>query len=311
MIGRIAFTAVCLAPAMSHAGNGPHQHKLVFDLPNVCSARTVASEETSSEVKLIDTQVELSVLSDSHVQIDHLRVEIRNMSKSMRVIDLKPKTVLDTRYTEDIQISKVDDREEVKGLSLGGTIRLPGGSHGIGTPSWDWSKSKRDGITESSTQRSPKHLVVASGTLHRGHGAFYKLNRTDQTTLEGQHVFHLRFSVPASWRGDWLLLRIEAQTTDVRAVPSFSKTHGMELAVGVHQQGNDEARQAALQLANAQSATLTPPARHHSPLPCLDRAIDVVQDLKQVAASTVIQHKNKQTDQEVRLAKQRMASFAR
>ena len=66
-------------------------------------------------------------------------------------------------------------------------------------------------------QRKPKQvLLVASGTIQRGTGAFFRFFPNDQLTLEGGRDLSVTFRVPATWRGG--VLRVVCSASGTRSV---------------------------------------------------------------------------------------------
>lgn len=99
---------------------------------------------------------------------------------------------------------------------------------------------------------APKHVLVASGTLEREHGAFFKLRRSTQGTLEKAREFALLMEVPAGWRGGNFTVRCIAQGATRWPWRDHPIVGQATFAVGFYKQGDQEAKELANELAEKQ-----------------------------------------------------------
>lgn len=103
---------------------------------------------------------------------------------------------------------------------------------------------------------APKRLLIASGSIRRSHGVYFKMKPTKQGTLQGKREFACLFEVPKRWRGDHVTIRCEAK----RLSGAFSRKEvncGLaQFAVGLHLDGDEEANKKAKLLAKTQQAVL-------------------------------------------------------
>ena len=66
-------------------------------------------------------------------------------------------------------------------------------------------------------QEVPQHeVLVASGTVQRGTGAFFRFHPSKRETLEGGRDLMVAYRVPVNWRGG--LLKIECRANGSRKV---------------------------------------------------------------------------------------------
>jgi len=104
-----------------------------------------------------------------------------------------------------IQVEQRQDHTSSIGLGAGGTaadiVKLDAKAN-LGSSS---------GRTERYNQIPAQKLLLASGTVSRGSGAYFKFRHSPQTTLEGGHEIFLTLRVPATWRGG--MLRVDCVAT--------------------------------------------------------------------------------------------------
>jgi hypothetical protein len=100
-----------------------------------------------------------------------------------------------------------------------------------------------------------KSLVLASGTINRGHGVFYKLRPSKGATLEGAKEFTFLAIVPKSWRGDWCTFVCVARYNKKSLVSSSVALAGIDNAhVGLYLTGDNDSSDLAAKLCQLQTA---------------------------------------------------------
>src|SRR5262249_36178399 len=105
------------------------------------------------------------------------------------VTDWLPRTELKSDYAKPIQFSS--ERLGKIGISLA--------AHYVVSGTGDASGQLKSGVVYE--MLPPQETVLASGTVQYGHGVFFKLKPSTQTTLEGKKSFSAIFAVPRGWRG--------------------------------------------------------------------------------------------------------------
>src|SRR5437588_465645 len=119
--------------------------------------------------------------------VDELDIEV-NGSWGMRVHDFAPATQLTSDISHEIETTKTTKRDRTLDGSLGGQLPIPGADAAAHlTPSITAALSNCETATEKINRLPPKYAVVVSGTSSSGRGAFFKLKRSSQTSLEGVH----------------------------------------------------------------------------------------------------------------------------
>jgi hypothetical protein len=233
-----------------------------FDCGAVVPCQEISSETSLAphpRQKIIEAVVQVSVriIAGQAEDVSELLFEIHSPGRRARVVDFEPKTVLESELTEPIKITRTAERQRSFGVGLGGGVAVPvGPTHVEAAPTANVGTSRREVVTKSIKRVAPKRAIVIAGTTHRQHGVFYKLRPSTQRTLEGVHELTCRFAVPDDWRGDWLLLSCRAEGIQTRYFVKSNVTCGdARYVLALHVAGDDDAREAAEHLADAQAVT--------------------------------------------------------
>jgi hypothetical protein len=129
----------------------------------------------------------------------------------MLLTDWLPRTELKSDYARPIQFSS--ERLGKIGISLA--------AHYVIGASGDASGQLKSGVVYE--MLPPQETVLASGTVQYGHGVFFKLKPSTQTTLEGKKSFSAIFAVPRGWRGGCLKLECHALGVDRGIVSNLDR----------------------------------------------------------------------------------------
>jgi hypothetical protein len=96
---------------------------------------------------------------------------------------------------------------------------------------------------------------LASGTINREHGVFFKLRPSKGASLEGAKEFTFLAIVPKTWRGDWCTIACMARTIKKSPFSTVSALAGIDQAhVGLYLSGDHEAGALADKLWKVQEA---------------------------------------------------------
>jgi len=261
----VVVTATLLVTFSRAASAGPL--RVEFDCYPVIACHEVTPDEPSelkADERLIEARIRISarIIDGSADDLREFLFEIRSPERRARVDDFAPKTQMDSDVVEPILITKSDERHRSIGLGLGGKVGSPTlVIEGNIEPNAKLGMSRKESVARTMKKRPPKQPIVISGTMLQGHGVFFKLRPTSQTSMEGVHeiVCHLR--VPADWRGDWLLLGCRAEGELTRYFVKSQDICGQaRYVLGLHDEGDQEAKEAAEQLAQAQTVRNAPAA---------------------------------------------------
>jgi hypothetical protein len=232
--------------------------QLAFDFSRVAECVDVSAEAEDALYageKLVELKLRISVhlLSGKIGDVEEVRIELGDADNRLRVHSFSPGTKLTSNYSDDIEWTRTTDDSRELGASLGGELPTPiGGLIANVTPSISGGTTNREKITEKQLRVAPRFAVVASGTIAQGHGVFFKLRSSPQTSLEGTHEFAVRFVVPAKWRGD--AIRVCCQATGTEKVlwmtqqTTWAHTCG---GVAMYLAGDAKARQAAIRFVDS------------------------------------------------------------
>lgn len=232
--------------------------ELAFDFSRVAECVDVSSEAHETLYageKLVELKLRVSVhlLSGKIGDVEEVRIELGDVDNRLRVHSFSPGTELTSNYSDDIEWTRTTEDSKELGASLGGELPTPiGGLIANVTPSISGATSNREKITEKQLRVAPKFAVVASGTIAQGHGVFFKLRSSPQTSLEGTHEFAVRFVVPAKWRGDAIRVCCQATGTEKVFWITQQKTWAHSCGgVAMYLAGDAKARQAAIRFVDS------------------------------------------------------------
>ena len=181
-----------------------------FDLPSRLVAHEVVDAEVPSHFRLIEVSVPISarVVKGDVAGVQEISIEVDAGRGRLLVHDFAPQTTLGTELAGDIQVTTTNEKAYSFEASLGGQSPVPlGDVIAQVTPSISAGKKDRHAETQSTSRLSPKKPLVVSGTINEGHGTFFQLRPSSQTTLEGQHSLSLVLRVP----DDWVLGELEVR----------------------------------------------------------------------------------------------------
>ncbi len=224
--------------------------EIAFDLPASIECRDVTPPgfAAAEYLKVVEGKLRISarLLDGAESDIVDFVYEIRNTDRRLRFQDYLPNTTLESAVAED-QIEVKDSTEKAstasadvhvvyKILSLGGTL----------------SQSTKDSEANCYRQIAPKELVVASGTIEREHGVFFRLRPSRAASLEGAKEFSFLATVPKEWRGDVCVINVSARVKkDSFWSDSVITSGARELQIGLYLAGDAEGAELAEELTRA------------------------------------------------------------
>ncbi|MFO0903286.1 MAG: hypothetical protein U0939_09820 [Pirellulales bacterium] len=224
-------------------------------------ARTAATSEEAHDAgdraatpdrRRVRVRLRVSVLypPDSQRDLAELLIRVENPDRTAQVVDYAPRTTLTSPVAGAVRVERHE--ESSKSLDFEVKGQYPGivDAHVKGA-------QQRKATTDSHWENLPPlELCVASGTVNRGHGAYFKFKPTPRTTLEGAHEIELVLNVPKAWRADCLVVKAEAYGRDTSLVGDeevLRRWTERRFLVLVHAQTDLVARDAALAVLHAES----------------------------------------------------------
>ncbi len=244
----VPVTSSCLAARAVAA-------EVAFDLPASIECRDVTPPgfAAADYLKVIEGKLRISarLLDGAEGEIVDFVYEIRNTDRRLRFQDYLPNTTLESAVADDqIEVKDATEKSSTasadahvvyKILSFGGSL----------------SQSTKDSEANCYRQIAPKELVVASGTIEREHGVFFRLRPSRAASLEGAKEFSFLATVPKQWRGDVCVINVSARVKKGSFWSDSVVSSGTrELHVGLYLAGDAEGAELAERLTRAHESYL-------------------------------------------------------
>ncbi len=230
-----------------------------FDLPPIVAAQEISSSVDPGGVdrvaplgyKLVRVQFRLSsmITTTETPQIDQWVVQCQPRSGALQILDYGPRTETGGDINGGMNIKTTEETVKSLGVSIDGsyaaTLR--------GTAGTDLSAKQSESVQFE--KHAPVEAVIASGTINRGTGVYFKLRWTNTQVLEGEKSFHMVLIVPESWRGGLIDVDVAAHAS-IRPFPGLETKEvtvgANHFVVAAYDQADLEARQCASELAAAE-----------------------------------------------------------
>jgi hypothetical protein len=244
----IALVIILAASApVVRAGNAP---LLEFDVPFAVSCRSIASADAAKKhpgQDLIEVEIPITarLLSQAEKDIKQCVYALVDPTEpgTLTVLDWLPRTELQTEFAKPIQFNN----EHTAKIGINMSARY------FVTAAGDAMGQLKSGVAYELLP--PRETVLASGTIRSGHGVYFKLKPSTQTTLEGMKLFSAICAVPRGWRGGCLELRCQAIGLDRGMVPLLDRQVESSVAIfclALYLEGDSEAEKLADRVANCQ-----------------------------------------------------------
>jgi hypothetical protein len=206
LLGSVLFVSMVAVPW----GAALRASELVtFDVNPVVVARDMGQSGIMSQLpnsRHVDVQMDVSAIlspgADSRVT--EYTVRILSRHEQVQVADFSPRTELYSDVIGPMQVTQDSDRNREWAL------RGIGGYPGVGTVQGYAYDHDRSHETVVYARKPSMELSMASGTLARRRGVYFKVRQSPQATLEGSRPLRIVFEVPQNWRADLLDVAIEA-----------------------------------------------------------------------------------------------------
>jgi hypothetical protein len=215
-----------------------------FDVPALVAVDVLpALPDAAANEQLVEIILPVSCWVDGEhrEQFEEFRFDVHWNRSVYPLVDYSPRTLMQSPVEGVVAIERRTERNLTAGVDTKSPmIQLQPAGHIEG------------GLKNSETTsfgEIPQHeMLVASGTIQRGTGAFFRYHPSRQYALEGGREVCLRYSLPLSWRGGILRVVCTATghkklfaglTEPVRAEAAF--------VVPVYLRGDAEARDVAVE----------------------------------------------------------------
>jgi len=205
----VAFVGFTSASSV-FAGSPPVE----FDVPAMLSAREIVAPDSApvSPYKTIEIVIPVTseIRAKDRKHIKEFRFDISWNRKIFPVVDYGPKSQTTSHIEGLIAVEQSSDS--------GGSISLNANTDKIDVLSLsgkgDYSNKKNQ---RKSFKEIPEHqTLVASGTIKRGTGAFFRFHPSRTETLEGGRDVVIAYRVGRDWQGG--VLRVECRATGKRKI---------------------------------------------------------------------------------------------
>lgn len=226
--------------------NSLFSQSIVFDCPAIAAANSIDETETS---RIVEIPLAISTsINDGRLQLNKIRAEVCWNRMAYPITDYVPRTVLQPEAEGTIQI---EERSE-SNLSFNGSL-AGGYLAGLGTPNLKGDASRRNSSSRKYNKIPQHELVLASGPIKRGTGAFFEFRPSRTDSLEGGRNLVVAFEVPNSWRAGILQITCRA-TGNRKRMGIFNDGVDFEriFIVPVHLKGDNQAFRAATTLARSE-----------------------------------------------------------
>lgn len=216
-----------------------------FDVPALIPAEVLEPADSSNanpSQKIIELVVPVTsvVTAGDRDDIDEFRFDIFWNRNVYPLEDYSPKTQTFSEVDGLITVEKHKNRNAGIGIDLDSGFRDVVSGHAKA------DVSQQNG-TRLKYQEVPQHeVLVASGTVKRSTGAFFRFHPSRRDTLEGGRDLVVAFRVPQSWRGGVVTVECRAQGHR-KILGSWRETFEQNRAfvLPIYLDGDDQARQAA------------------------------------------------------------------
>ncbi|MBS0207455.1 MAG: hypothetical protein JSS27_00740 [Planctomycetes bacterium] len=254
MFSSLVLLAALAMPSFAHAA----PPRVRFDTDATAVATDVTTDEqlkTNPQTRVLAVELRVSMLLEAGSEDDlkEVLITVDSPEQRARVVDFFPRTEMSSDAAGPIARQETTELQHT--LDVSGNL-LPSlrvgpaevqTSPGVGN---HWTEKKT--ALETYQRLAPKKLLRASGTLHAGHGVFFKLHPSNQESLQGTHMFRLQLAVPAEWRYDRLVVTCQARGVSKVLFVKQEETAGQgRMTVGLYLSGDAAAQRAANRLANA------------------------------------------------------------
>jgi hypothetical protein len=237
-------TPVIALPIVDDRGNAGW---VQFDVPALLAAREAPCDLSDVDPKLrtivVVVPVSSEIRADFAVRPSAFRFDVYWNRNAFPLVDYSPRTQTVSDIAGTISIDRFSEKNSNLNLNFNGAFPTVGnGGAKAEFVGRQGEKVRYDEI--------PQHeILVASGTLKRGTGAYFRFHPSRAETLEGGRELKLMFQVPLSWRGG--VLQVECQAAGSRK--SLAWTEPVEIrrsfVVPIYLESDEEALQTAMDFA--------------------------------------------------------------
>ncbi len=226
----------------------PSGPRVQFDAPyQIVMRELAASSQAAAGEKIVEARFDVSsiVTAGNERDVTQFVFQLQSLQRTMQVHDYQPRSVRDTSVTGSVAVSEGRENSNSSGFDLTGRYQ-------------EWTnatlhlgESSKENGSRKFDRLPPLETVVASGTIFRGTGVYFKLHTTDRQLLEGATTICVLWRVPSNWRADYVHLRCLAEGR-VRG-QGAARVGQRDFLIPVSLAGDAEAQRAAARFARSEA----------------------------------------------------------
>jgi hypothetical protein len=239
--------AACAAPALR--AQTPPGPRVQFDAPYQIAVREIAApaQVVQPGEKLVEARFDVSsiVVAGNERDVTQFVFQLQSLQRTMQVHDYQPRSARDTSIAGSVAVTEGRENANSAGFDLTGKYQ-------------DWTnatlhlgESSKESGNRKFDRLPPLETVVASGTIFRGTGVYFKLHTTDRQLLEGATTICVLWRVPNQWRADYVHLRCVAEGRTRGQGPQ--RAGQRDFLIPVSMAGDTVAQQAATRFARTEA----------------------------------------------------------
>ena len=223
------------------------ERSLTFDVAATLDVQDVTTPEFTTahpqeKLLLLSAHVSLYVAPTARLELHDVVITLDSPAAEFQVVDFLPKTTLDSRFAGNVSVNMNEERRSSLDFDATGYYKAITGAYVTG------SYHDEHSLQAKFQMLPPRELVMASGTVQRGRGVYFKLKASSQNTIEGEKVFVVIARVPRSWRGDVARVRCEAHGREEALLGTWDENSTLaqqDFLVALYLSGDELARQLA------------------------------------------------------------------
>jgi hypothetical protein len=228
---------------------------VVFDVATLIECQEVSSpefRELHPREKLVEAHLQISTLIQGDPkELTELFYRVDSAEHTFRIADYLPRTTLSSDYAGNVGVEEKDEQASNLGFNVAGAYGPVSNSNATVSTGDKAANCKRYELLP------PLETVLASGTVDRENGVYFKLRPSSRTSVEGAQEFVIILRVPANWRADYLIVDCQAVGETSRPGPFGSSARTIKgqgkFLVGLFVRGDEAAYGAAAALVQAEA----------------------------------------------------------
>ncbi len=241
--------AVCVIGSLPIARAQVVGPRVQFDAPYAVAVRELplSSSATEAADKIVECRLDVSslVTAGNERDVTQFVFQLQSLQRTMQVHDYLPRSARDTSITGQVAVN--EGREDANSAALDLTARY----QDFTNAALHLGQSSKENGSRKFERLPALETVIASGTIYRGTGVYFKLHTTDRQLLEGATTVSVLWRVPSQWRADYIHLRCLAEG---RIHGKTSQRVGQrDFLIPIYLSGDESSQTTALRFARSEA----------------------------------------------------------